>query len=65
VSCQPHAQPPSWRTTPCRLSAAAYSVNSQEGVSSIRNLRTRHAVVKRDPPNMRILIHIKKYIYIY
>jgi hypothetical protein len=23
-----------------------------EGVSSIRNLRTRHAVVTRDPPNM-------------
>jgi hypothetical protein len=24
-----HAQPPSWRTTPCRLSATAYSVYSQ------------------------------------
>jgi hypothetical protein len=23
-----------------------------KGVSSIRNLRTRHAVVRRDPPNM-------------
>jgi hypothetical protein len=23
-----------------------------EGISSIRNLRTRHAVVTRDPPNM-------------
>jgi hypothetical protein len=23
-----------------------------DGVSSIRNLRTRHAVVTRDPPNM-------------
>jgi hypothetical protein len=24
-----HVQPPSWRTTPCRLSAAAYSIYSQ------------------------------------
>jgi hypothetical protein len=42
--------PPSWRTTPCRLSATAYSINSQlpsisAGRSSIRNLRTRHAMV--------------------
>jgi hypothetical protein len=33
--------PSNWRTTPCRLSATAYSIYSQ--VSSIRNLRTRHA----------------------
>jgi hypothetical protein len=26
---QPHAQPPSWRTASCRLSAAAYSIYSQ------------------------------------
>jgi hypothetical protein len=44
------AQPPSWRTNPCRLSATAYSKYSQQpsitgGRSSIRNLRTRHAVV--------------------
>jgi hypothetical protein len=26
---QPFAQPPSWRTTPCRLSATAYSIYSQ------------------------------------
>jgi hypothetical protein len=25
-SYQPHAQPPSWRTTPCRLSATAYYI---------------------------------------
>jgi hypothetical protein len=36
----------SWRTTPCRLSATAYSIYSQllsisGGRSSIRNLRTR------------------------
>jgi hypothetical protein len=45
--CQPHAQPPSWRTTPCSLSAAAYSIYSQlaGGRSSILNLRTRHSVV--------------------
>jgi hypothetical protein len=28
-SCYPHAQHPSWRTTPCRLSATAYSIYSQ------------------------------------
>ena len=28
-SCQRLAQPPSWRTTPCRLSANAYSIYSQ------------------------------------
>jgi hypothetical protein len=27
--CRPHAQPSSWRTTPCRLSATAYSIYSQ------------------------------------
>ena len=27
--CQHLAQPPSWRTTPCRLSATAYSLYSQ------------------------------------
>jgi hypothetical protein len=47
---------PSWRTTHCRLSATAYSIYSQlpsvsGGLPSIRNLRTRHAVVTRDPPN--------------
>jgi hypothetical protein len=47
------AQPPSWRTAHCRLSATAYSIYSQlPSVSgelpSIRNLRTRHAVVTRD-----------------
>jgi len=29
MGCRPHAQPPSWRTTPCRLSATAYSIYSQ------------------------------------
>jgi hypothetical protein len=42
--CYPHTQPPSWRTTPCCLSAAAYSMYSQltylEAVP-----RMRHAVV--------------------
>jgi hypothetical protein len=43
--------PRSLRTTPCRLSATAYSIHSQlpstsGGRSSFRNLRTRHAVVK-------------------
>ena len=50
LSCQHLAQPPSWSTSPCRLSATAYSIYSQlpsrsGGRSSIRNLRTRHAVV--------------------
>jgi hypothetical protein len=48
-----HVQPPSWRTIPCRLSATAYSIHSQ--LPSIRNLRTRLAVVTRDPPNMASL----------
>jgi hypothetical protein len=48
--CEPHAQPPSRRTTPCRLSAAAYSVYSQltsiaGGHPSVRDPRTCHAVV--------------------
>jgi hypothetical protein len=29
-----------------------------EGVSSIRNLRTRHAVVTRDPPNMDMRVKL-------
>jgi hypothetical protein len=53
----PHAQPPSWRTNPCCLSMAAYSIHSQltsiaEGRSSIRNPRTCHAVGTGTPPNM-------------
>jgi len=28
-SCQPLAKPPSWRATPCRLSATVYSIYSQ------------------------------------
>jgi hypothetical protein len=67
--CRPHAQPPSWRTTPCRLSATAYSIYSQlpsisGGLPSIRNLRTRHAVVTRNPPNMVRPSYIYIYIYI-
>jgi hypothetical protein len=51
MSCQPHAPPPSLRTTPCLLSATAYSIY-MEGVSCTRNLRTRHAVVTGDPLSM-------------
>jgi hypothetical protein len=45
-----HAQPCSWRTALYRLSSAAFSMYSQllstpAGRPSIRNLRTRHAVV--------------------
>jgi hypothetical protein len=48
-------------TTPCRRSATAYSIYFQlppylEAVSSIRSLRTRHAVVTRDPPNMGLTV---------
>jgi hypothetical protein len=55
--CKPHAQPPSWRTTPvgCPRLLIQYIRSCPpklEGVSSIRNLRTRHAVVTRDPHNM-------------
>jgi hypothetical protein len=50
VKGYPHTQPSSWRTTPCRLSAVAYSIYSQlpsiaGGHPSIRNLRMHHAVV--------------------
>jgi len=53
------AQTPRWRTTPCRLSATAYSIYSQlpsvpGGLPSIRNLRTQHALVTRDPSNMGV-----------
>jgi len=46
-------------TTPYRPSVTAYSVNFQlphylEAISSIRNLRTCHAVLTRDSLNMRI-----------
>jgi hypothetical protein len=56
--CLPHLQTPSWRTTPCRLSAAAYSVYSQlpsiaVSRTSIRNPRTRHAVVTRGHKTVR------------
>jgi hypothetical protein len=45
-----HIQPPSGKTTPRRLSAAAYSIYLQlpslaGGCSSMRNLRTCHAMV--------------------
>jgi len=50
VSTSPNL--PNWRTTPCQLSATAYSRYSQlpsiyGGHSSTRNLRTRHAVATR------------------
>jgi hypothetical protein len=46
---------PKLETTLCRLSATVYSIYSQlpsvpGGLPSIRNLRTRHAVVTSDPP---------------
>jgi hypothetical protein len=49
-SCWHLAQPQSWRTTPCQLPVTTYSMYSQlpsitGGCSSIRNLRTCHAVV--------------------
>jgi hypothetical protein len=57
ASCYPHGQPPSLRNTPCRLSRLLIqhirrTLPHLEGVSSICNLRTRHAVVTREPPNM-------------
>jgi hypothetical protein len=55
--CYPHAQPQSWRATPCHLPATAYSIYLQltsiaGGRSIIRNPRTRHAVGTGTPPNM-------------
>jgi hypothetical protein len=48
--CYPHTQPPSWRTSPCQLSVAAYSMYLQltfiaRGHPSIRGPSTHHAVV--------------------
>jgi hypothetical protein len=55
VCPKPHH--PRWRTTPCRLSAVAYSMYSHirsiaGSRPSILNLRTRHAVVTRDSSNI-------------
>jgi hypothetical protein len=57
VSCQPHTQPPSWRTTPCRLCVTAYSIYLHlPSIPGGRLLHpqpeTRHDVVTRDLPTM-------------
>jgi hypothetical protein len=44
----PHAQPPSWRTTPCRLSATAYSIYLQ--LSSISGGLLLHPQPPEDVP---------------
>jgi len=49
----PLAQKPTWKTTLCPLHVATNSIYSQqslymEGVPSIRNLRTHHAVATRE-----------------
>jgi hypothetical protein len=52
---------PKLEDLPCRLYATAYSIYSQlEAVSSIRNLRTRPAVVARDPPNEYLITFLVK-----
>jgi hypothetical protein len=58
-SLKTHAQFPSWRNT-SRLSVAVYSMHSQltsiaRGSPSICNLRTHHAVVARNSPNMELV----------
>jgi hypothetical protein len=60
------AQPPNWRITPCRLSATAYSIHSQllsisAGRSSIRNLRTRHAVVTGTHLSMSLSGYVRNF----
>jgi hypothetical protein len=45
----------------CLLYIRSYSPYP-EGVSSIHNLRTRHAVVTRDPPNMELYMHCHAYM---
>jgi hypothetical protein len=47
-SCKHLAQPPSWRTTPCRLSAAAYSIYSH--LPSILQAVPPSATCGRDMP---------------
>jgi hypothetical protein len=66
--CQPHAKPPSWRTTRYRLSVTVYSLYSQQPsltgrLTSNRKLRTCHAVVTRDPPNLDGVLHKNKNVY--
>jgi hypothetical protein len=58
-----HAQPRSW--TPPLAGCPRLLIQDirsyppyLEGVSSIRNLRTRHAVVTSDPPNIVIYMSI-------
>jgi hypothetical protein len=43
-----------------RYDKLANSAAYQEGVSSIRNLRTRHAVVTRDLPNMEVILYTRR-----
>lgn len=50
-----------WRITTCRLSATAFCPSHREAASSIRNPRTFHALVTRDPRN-RGLAPIEKLI---
>jgi hypothetical protein len=63
------SQPPSWRTTPCRLSATAYSIIRSyppylEAVCSIRHPRTRHAVITV-PLNMDLPTYLSEITYMY
>jgi hypothetical protein len=56
-ACQPHPQPPSWRTILLYLPVAAYSRYSQlssivGGYPSIFNLRMHCALETRDPLNI-------------
>jgi hypothetical protein len=60
-SCKPHAQPPRWRTTPCRLSEIAYSIYSQLPSISGGHLLHPHPedtpwCGARDPPNMALSV---------
>jgi hypothetical protein len=45
--CYTHTQPPSWRHTPCRLSAAAYSIYWQ--LPSIAGGRLLHLQIEDVP----------------
>jgi hypothetical protein len=49
--CKPHPNPPSWRTTPCRLFEAAYSIYSQLRSTAGGRSSIRHAVATGNAPN--------------
>ena len=62
ISWQHLAQPPSWRTTPCRLSATAYSIYSQlpsilEAIPPSATWQCAMCLGDKDPTQLYTIIH--------